>query len=140
MLGHFDKLLHFGGIDEGVQLAGFQLLALFFQIEKSGVRREEDIAGHLSQLGETSLRSRPRCGIVGVVHQLVDHRGAAVEDHLIRFAGFGNGHGPGGAAFGVAGRDVRGEGDAAQLHGLPIADHAIDCIAGNGTAPPLAAD
>ncbi len=108
-----DELLHFRRVDEGVQLAGFELLALFIQMEELGMRPEEDIAGHLPQFGEAVFVVGDDVGICGVVDQLVDDAGAAVEDDLVRLAGLGNGHGPGGAALGVAGREVRGQGDAA---------------------------
>ncbi len=123
-----DEVFVAGGIDEGIWGAGFQVWIFFFEAEVAAVSAKEDVAGQGVQNVKHALEVFGDLGIGLVVDELVAgvDVGAADDDYVVGFAGFGHLHGPGGAALGVARGEVGDEDGAAEFHFIAIVQDAID--------------
>jgi hypothetical protein len=116
------------GIGEGVRSAGFQVRIFSFQAEVAAVGAEENIAGQGLQNVEHALVVLGDLRIGLVVDEFVAwvDIGTANDHHVVGFAALGHLRGPRGAAFCMAGSEVRDEDCTAKLHFVAIVQHAID--------------
>ena len=110
-------------IDERVRTAFAEERTFLVEMKKFAVSPEKDIARHLSQNGEAVLVIGDDLRISTVVHKMISgHTGAAKEHNAVVTAILRRRHGPGCAAGSMPGRQMRGEGGAAKLHGSVIAN------------------
>ena len=113
-----------------------EALQLGEQVEVNAVRAEEDVAGQGVQCGEGVLEIASDAGVgrwlAGAVDEVVlGPEGIAAEDHDIAqlrgwVAGEMYAEGPCGAAAGVAGGLVGGEGEAAKRDRVVVVQDAVD--------------
>ncbi len=109
---------------------------------------EEDVAGELAEGGEGVLEVGGDAGVgLGVAgcgdELVVVERGEAADDDDVAelrggLAGDVDFHGPCGAAAGVAGGLVGGQGDVAEGDGVAIVEDAVDAGGGEGSGDVVA--
>src|SRR4051812_2776766 len=123
-----DKRFVSGRIDEGVCLACLlHLLALAKHVEEAGVRAEEDIRMQRLQLLISAFVVLGYLRILRIVHQLVSagHADAAHEHRRVLRAVFNHLGRPGGASFGVSGREMRLYRGAAHAQDLVVLHRSV---------------
>ena len=128
MLAVGDVSLVAGGVDEGVFVAVLEARVFLFHVEVAAVSAEEDVAGKiLEDLKLVAVIGGDLgIGLVGDEFVAGVDVGAADDDDVKGATVFDFVEGPGGGAFGVAGGEVRGEGDAAEGDVIAVVEDAVN--------------